>query len=60
MRNPFRRGWTLAIKGRHSGSHTSLDSIYKFRAARDAMAKASELNSKNPDSDVVGFVAEER
>lgn len=60
MRWPWRRRWTLAIVGRHSGSRTSLDGIYRFRKMRDALEKATELNRKNPSSDVVAVEAQER
>lgn len=60
MRSPFRRRWTLAIRGRWSGSHTSFDGIYNFRRARDAMQKATEFNSVLPPEYDIGFVAEER
>ena len=60
MRWPWRRPWTVAIVGRFSGDKTSLEGIYKFRRMSDALEKATELNRRTGNSEIVGYEVQER
>jgi hypothetical protein len=52
---PWRRRWTIAIVGKLSGHHTSLDGIYRFRRFSDALEKAVELEATSPNQSVVAY-----
>lgn len=59
MRRWWRRPWTLVIVGRYSKRRVALDSLYRFRTMRDALAKATELNGQS-STEVVTFEVQER
>ena len=55
----WRRRWTIAVVGRESGRETSLESIYRFRTAPAAMARAADLNRRTPSA-LTEYQARER